>query len=91
MIGASDGIAFLIGVAVGAAGQYLADKYTDRRRTQDESRNLARRFRDVSREIPKLIAEIGFHSRTSVTIVSSTATVHPDSDPAMSPIDMGRE
>ncbi len=58
MIDATDGIAFLLGVAVGAAGQYFADKYTDQRRKQDLDLESAQRFRDVVREIPKLIGEM---------------------------------
>ena len=58
MIGVSDGVAFLIGVAVGAAGQYFADKYTDQRRRQEQSHDEARRFREVARKVSKLIVEM---------------------------------
>lgn len=51
-------ITFLSGVAVGAAGQYFADKYTDQRRKQEAERAKSKLFRRVEAEMPSLIAEM---------------------------------
>jgi uncharacterized protein YlbG (UPF0298 family) len=50
--------AFLIGAITGAAGKYLADKYTDRRRYKESAVNLRRNFINVASAMPELIQEI---------------------------------
>lgn len=54
----STGVAFLVGVAVGAAGQYFADKYTDTRRAQEHRTDSVQRFQEVAATMPKLIEEM---------------------------------
>jgi hypothetical protein len=54
----TSGISFLVGVGVGAAGQYFADKYTDKRRKQEHQTDSAKRFRAVAEKMPALMAEI---------------------------------
>jgi gas vesicle protein len=49
---------FLIGVATGAAGTYMADKYTDRRRESQAERERRKTFEKVVQQMPKLIAEM---------------------------------
>ena len=51
-------ISFLIGVCTGAAGKYFADKYTDKRRTQESKSRSKKLFRQVSSKMPKLIKEM---------------------------------
>jgi len=57
-IGVSDGISFLVGVAVGAAGQYFADKYTDRRRAQEQRSGERRRFAELQALMLGLLNEM---------------------------------
>jgi hypothetical protein len=58
MLGISDGIAFLVGVGVGAAGQYFADKYTDKRRAQEGHSAARGRFQELVGKIPGLLREM---------------------------------
>jgi len=58
MITAATGLAFLIGVAVGAAGQYFADKYTDRRRFQEQSSADRKEFAQVEEQLTELFKEM---------------------------------
>jgi len=51
-------IAFLIGAVTGAAGQYLADRFTDQRRSQVARSEADKRFEKVQRAMPAFIAEI---------------------------------
>lgn len=46
--------AFLIGAAVGAAGHYFGEKYTDRRRKQEEKSEEDRAFRRLAERMPDL-------------------------------------
>ena len=48
-------IGFLTGAFTGAAGNYLADKYTDTRRRKEEERETKRFWRDVESRFPKII------------------------------------
>ena len=54
----SELIAFIIGTAVGASGQYFASKFTDQRRRQEANRESRDRFKQVRVAIPKLLAEM---------------------------------
>ena len=86
MIGISDGISFLSGVALGAAGKYFADKYTDQRRKQEQTREESREFREVSLKMPKLIVEMAAdvagpttpHVRDLVLMPSKGVTYNSD-------------
>lgn len=49
-------LVFLIGVATGAAGQYFADKYTDRRRESESTSESLKSFRRMKTNMPDLIA-----------------------------------
>jgi len=51
-------IAFLVGVATGAAGNYFASKYTDRRRDSEKAKKAKDTFRKVKDQMPDLIAEM---------------------------------
>ena len=57
--------AFLSGTAVGACGQYLADKYTDKRRKAESASILRERFKRAEKEAPVLIAEMRDDCRKS--------------------------
>lgn len=45
---------FLVGALTGAAGQYLADRFTDQRRSRDSKRASTRALRLLEDEIPDL-------------------------------------
>lgn len=51
-------IAFLTGTATGAAGTYLADKYTDQRRKKEATRALLKTYRELDALMPELFEEI---------------------------------
>lgn len=51
-------IAFLIGTFTGAAGKYLADKYTDKRRDKEKESGIRKTFISVADKMPELIKEI---------------------------------
>jgi hypothetical protein len=51
-------VGFLVGAATGAAGTYLANKYTDRRREKEADTHVKRRFLAVKEQMPELIAEM---------------------------------
>ena len=51
-------LAFLGGTAVGAAGKYLADKFTDQRHKKEEQDSERRNFADLKKMMPKLLAEM---------------------------------
>ena len=50
-------IGFLFGAATGAAGTYFAEKYTDRRRTQESARQAKKEFLEVRKQMSELIAK----------------------------------
>ena len=51
-------IAFLLGAFTGAAGNYLADKFTDARREKKEAAALKRLWRDIEAKSPEIINEM---------------------------------
>ncbi len=51
-------LTFLIGVATGAAGNYLAAKYTDKRRDKENAKKLVRSFNRAKDQMPDLIKEM---------------------------------
>jgi hypothetical protein len=51
-------ITFLIGVATGAAGNYFASKYTDRRRDSEDTKKAKDTFKKVKNQMPELISEM---------------------------------
>lgn len=51
-------IAFVLGAFTGAAGKYLADKYTDRRRDKERDTSTRKTFVVVAEKMPDLIKEI---------------------------------
>lgn len=51
-------ITFLIGVATGAAGNYFASKYTDRRRDSEKAKKAIDSFKRIKNQMPELIAEM---------------------------------
>lgn len=51
-------LAFLAGVMTGAAGTYLADKFTDQRREGETSKAATALLRSTEAEMPELFAEI---------------------------------
>ena len=54
----SHAIAFLLGTATGAAGQYFADKYTDRRRRQESTSATKDEFAELVALMPDLLSEM---------------------------------
>lgn len=51
-------IGFLAGTATGAAGTYLADKYTDKRREMHRSKEDNRLWKDIEGRFPAVISEM---------------------------------
>jgi hypothetical protein len=51
-------VTFLIGVATGAAGNYFASKYTDRRRDSEKDTKAKHTFMNVKQQMPDLISEM---------------------------------
>ena len=51
-------IAFILGAFTGAAGKYLADKYTDKRRNKERKTGIRKTFLNVAKKMPNLIKEI---------------------------------
>jgi hypothetical protein len=51
-------LTFLLGAAIGAAGNYLALKYKDRRRDSEESKKEKNTFKIITDQMPELIAEM---------------------------------
>lgn len=49
---------FLIGTATGAAGSYLADKFTDKRREKKLAKEQEKLWQDIERRFPSVIAEM---------------------------------
>lgn len=54
----SVGIAFLVGAATGAAGNYFADKYTDTRREKKLAKEQAKLWQDIEARFPAVIADM---------------------------------
>lgn len=51
-------VGFITGAFTGAAGNYLADKYTDGRREKRSAQQEARRWAEVEAKFPAVIAEM---------------------------------
>ena len=51
-------ITFILGAFTGAAGKYLADKYTDKRRGKERDSGLKKTFVNIADKMPELIKEI---------------------------------
>lgn len=51
-------IAFLVGTATGAAGTYMADKYTDVRRDKKLAKEQEKLWQDIERRFPAVIADM---------------------------------
>ena len=51
-------VAFLVGALTGAAGVYLGNKYTDRRREGEARKKEREQFQSVRDQMPQLIAEM---------------------------------
>lgn len=51
-------ITFLLGVFTGAAGKYLADKYTDKRRHKEKETKVQKKFINLAQQMPELITEM---------------------------------
>lgn len=49
---------FLGGAAVGAAGTYMADRFTDRRREKERKHAAAAKFERMAKHMPELLAEL---------------------------------
>ena len=57
-LGVSHLVAFLVGALTGAAGQYLGDKYSDRRREKEAARRTLKSFRQIAAKMPALLREM---------------------------------
>lgn len=53
-----DPTSLLAGILIGAAGSYLGNKFTDRRRDQEAKSKEKRQFREVINQMPDLISEM---------------------------------
>tara|TARA_Y100000815_G_scaffold272876_1_gene302755 strand:- start:747 stop:1097 length:351 start_codon:yes stop_codon:yes gene_type:complete len=51
-------VGFLIGTATGAAGNYMADRFTDSRREKKQVKENERLWREVEARFPDLIEEM---------------------------------
>jgi hypothetical protein len=51
-------ITFLIGVLTGAAGKYIADKYTDKRHRKEQKMDLQNNFLKIANKMPDLIIDM---------------------------------
>lgn len=51
-------IGFLVGTATGAAGNYIADKYTDVRREKKATKERMKLWREIEARFPEIIAEM---------------------------------
>ena len=51
-------ITFIIGAFTGAAGKYLADKYTDKRRSKEKETGKRKIFSNLAEKMPDLIKEM---------------------------------
>lgn len=51
-------ISFLLGLLTGAAGKYLADKYTDKRRDIEDEKSEIKKFKSVRKKMTSLIDEM---------------------------------
>ena len=51
-------VGFLIGTATGAAGSYMADRFTDQRRDSKAAKERDRIWKDIERRFPGFIAEM---------------------------------
>lgn len=51
-------LTFLLGAATGATGNYLASKYTDKRRDADKTNKNLNKFTDIRKQMPELISEM---------------------------------
>ena len=51
-------VGFLVGAATGAAGNYLADKYTDVRREKKAAQEHSKLWRDIETRFPEIVAEM---------------------------------
>lgn len=52
-------VTFLGGTAVGAAGTYMADRFTDRRRAKEAEATAGSQFKRLAKQMPELFAELG--------------------------------
>ena len=55
---ASHLVTFIGGAIVGAAGQYLGDRFTDQRRKQELTSEVTHKFNELKTDMPKLFEEI---------------------------------
>lgn len=51
-------IGFIVGAITGAAGHYLGEKYTDKRRSKELASALNKEWADLESRFPKIIAEM---------------------------------
>jgi hypothetical protein len=51
-------VGFVVGAFTGAAGTYLADKYTDVRRANEARSNADRQWQDTCERFPKIVSEM---------------------------------
>jgi len=51
-------VGFLVGALTGAAGNYLADKYTDVRRDKKHAKEQAKLWQDIEARFPFVIADM---------------------------------
>jgi len=81
-------IGFVVGAITGAAGHYLGEKYTDKRRRKELASEADEEWADLKRRFPKVIAEMKEDAKNpdSVSVrnffVKSSRTTVNRSEPA---------
>ena len=55
---ASHLVAFLVGATAGAAGQYLATKYTEKRHSQEQKKKSRKTFNELNAKMPELFKKM---------------------------------
>lgn len=58
LLDASHLVAFLGGTAVGAAGKYLADRFTDQRHKNEAKAEANAQFSEIANQMPAFLAEV---------------------------------
>lgn len=77
MLDATHLLIFLIGASAGAAGTYLADKYTDKRRKIERDSKINRQFAELDAKMSKLFDEMATDLRDDVSKVAREFVVMP--------------
>lgn len=78
LLDASHLASFLGGAAVGAAGTYMADRFTDRRREKEGRHAAAMKFEDVSKHMVELLAQLRKDLHENASLVPRELVILPN-------------